>query len=104
MISLILGMALLVTAKTLALDKTVNLAGALLLFIAMGLMCYSVLAPLRELGSSSKKVPGPARTSELPKTDTTKELPPARISVPAASVTERTTQLIDDENAGRSRE
>ncbi|MGH9873364.1 MAG: zinc ribbon domain-containing protein [Pyrinomonadaceae bacterium] len=103
MICLILGMAVLTVVKTLALDKTFNLAGALLLFMAMGLMCYSVLAPLHERASNSKKLPESDRTGELPETETTKELPPARVPVPVASVTERTTQLIASEKAGTPR-
>jgi flagellar biosynthesis/type III secretory pathway M-ring protein FliF/YscJ len=104
MICLILGMAVLTVVKTLALDKTFNLAGALLLFMSMGLMCYSVLAPLRERAANSRKLPGSGRTNELAETETTKELPAARVPVPAGSVTERTTQLIATEKAGTPRE
>ena len=97
MISLILGMAVLTIVKTLALDKTFNLVGALLLFMAMGLMAYSVLAPMSERASRSKKLPASGRTSELSETDTTRELPAAGVPIPAASITERTTQLIATE-------
>ena len=72
MISLILGMAVLTVVKTLALDKTFNLVGALLLFVAMGLMAYSVIAPLGERAAKSSKLPGSGRTSELSETETTK--------------------------------
>ncbi|HKB67120.1 MAG TPA: hypothetical protein VKC61_14785 [Pyrinomonadaceae bacterium] len=43
-------------------------------------------------------------TSELSQTGTTKELPAARVPVPVASVTERTTQLIATEKVGTRRE
>ena len=103
MISLILGMAVLTVVKTLALDKTFNLVGALLLFLAMGLMCYSVLAPIRDGSPASRKFPRPDRSGEFPEAEDTKELPPARIPVPVASITERTTQLISaDDVAKRS--
>lgn len=105
MISLILGMAVLTIVKTLALDKTFNLVGASLLFLAMGLMAYSVLAPMRGGASSSRKRPGSDRTGKLAATGTMRELPPARVvPVPVASVTERTTQLIATEKADTPRE
>jgi hypothetical protein len=72
--------------------------------MAMGLMCYSVLAPLRERAANSRNLPGSGRTNELAETETTKELPPARVPVPVGSVTERTTQLIATEKAGTLRE
>jgi hypothetical protein len=104
MMCFILGMAALATTKTLGLDKVYNLGPLLLLFMAMGLMCYAVLSPLRDRGSSSRKLPGPGSTSELPETETTKELPAARVPVPVASVTERTTQLIATEKVSTPRE
>lgn len=104
MIFLIFGMAVLTTVKTLALDKTFNLFGALLLFISMGLMCYSVLAPMRDRALRSVKFPKGVDTSELSPTEAAKDLPPVRVPVPAASITERTTQLISTEKADTSRE
>ena len=104
MISLILGMAVLTIVKTLALDKTFNLVGALLLFMAMGLMAYSVLAPMGERASRSRKLPGSGRTSELSEAETTKALPGAGVPIPAASITERTTQLIATEKVSARRE
>jgi hypothetical protein len=100
MMCFILGMAALATTKTLGLDKIYNLGPLFLLFMAMGLMCYAVLAPMRDRASSSKTLPGPGSTSELPETETTRELPAARVPVPVASVTERTTQLIATEKVG----
>jgi len=99
----ILGMATLATVKTLGFDKTFNLGPLLLLFVGMFIMFYGgVLAPMRERGaSSSRKLPGPGSTSELPGTENTKELPAARVPVPVASVTERTTQLIATEKVPR---
>lgn len=99
----ILGLAVLFTTKTLEFPKSFNLIGGLFLFLAMGLMCYSVLAPMRDGGSRSRKLPASGKTSELP-AETTKELPAARVPVPIASVTERTTQLIATEKAGTPRE
>jgi len=104
MICFILGMAALATTKTLGFDKAFNLGPLLLLFMGMGIMCYGVFAPLRERASSSRKLPGLGATSELPETETTKELPAARVPVPVASVTERTTQLIATEKVGTPRE
>lgn len=101
----ILGMATLATVKTLGFDKTFNLGPLLLLFVGMFIMFYGgVLAPMRERASSSRNLPGPGSTSELPETETTKELPAARVPVPVASVTERTTQLIATEKVGTPRE
>lgn len=101
MISLILGMAELTVVKTFALDKTFNLFGTLLLFLAMGLMTFAVLSPMRDGSPSSRKFPRSAGTGELPETDITKQLPSARIPVPVASITERTTQLIAADDAGK---
>jgi hypothetical protein len=102
----ILGMAVLFTTKTLGFAKPFNLVGGALMFLAMGLMCYSLLVPLRHAGSRSKKLPAPGAPDELPKTASTKELPAARepFPVPVASVTERTTQLIAVEKMGTPRE
>lgn len=104
MICFIVSMAALATTKTLAVDKLFNLAPLLLLFIGMGVMCYGVFTPQRERASGSRKLTGLGSTSELPETEITKELPAARVPVPAASVTERTTQLIATEKAGTPRE
>jgi len=104
MICFILGMAALATTKTLSLDKAFNLGPLLLLFMGMGIMCYGLLGTMRERASGSRKLPGPGATSELPETEITKELPAARVPVPVASVTERTTQLIATEKAGTPRE
>lgn len=104
MISFILGMAVLVVVKTLELDKTINLVGSLFLFLAMGLMSYAVLSAARDGSSSSRKLKSPFRTGALRETETTKELPPARVPVPVASITERTTQLIANEDAGKRSE
>ena len=101
----ILGMATLAATKTLGFDKTFNLGPLLLLFVGMGIMFYGgVLAPMRDRASSSRKLPGLGSTNELPETENTKELPAARVPVPVASVTERTTQLIATEKAGTPRE
>jgi len=100
----ILGMAALATTKTLSLDKAFNLGPLLLLFLGMGIMSYGLLATMRDRASSSRKLPGPGATSKLPETEITKELPAARVPVPVASVTERTTQLISTEKVGTPRE
>ena len=104
MICFILGMAALATTKTLALDKIFNLGPLFLLFMGMGLMLYSVLLPMRDRAANSRRLPGLGTTSELPETEATKELPAARVPVPVASVTERTTQLIATEKVGTPRE
>ena len=100
----ILGMAALATTKTLSLDKAFNLGPLLLLFLGMGIMSYGLLATMRDRASSSRKLPGPGATSKLPESEITKELPAARVPVPVASVTERTTQLISTEKMGTPRE
>lgn len=100
----ILGMALLFITKTLEFPKSFNLVGGLFLFLAMGLMVYSVLTPMRDGGSRSRKLPAAGKTSELPEAETTKELAAARVPVPVASVTERTTQLISAEKVSTPRE
>ena len=104
MMSFILGMAMLFLVKTIGLGKGFNLIGGSLLFMAMGWMCYAVLSPMRDGSTASRKFPPRVRTSELPKTDITKELPAARIPVPVASITERTTQLISADVAGKRSE
>ena len=101
MICFVGGMAALAITKTLAFDKIFNLAPLLLLFAGMGIMLYGVLTSMRDRVSSSKRLPGLRPTSELPETETTKELPSARVPVPVASVTERTTQLIATEKVSR---
>jgi len=100
----ILGMAALATTKTLSLDKAFNLGPLLLLFLGMGIMSYGLLATMRDRASSSRKLTGPGATSKFPETEITKELPAARVPVPVASVTERTTQLISTEKVGTPRE
>jgi hypothetical protein len=104
MICFVGGMAALAITKTLAFDKIFNLAPLLLLFSGMGVMLYGVLTQMRDRVSSSRRLPGPGSTSELPRTETTKELPATGIPVPVASVTERTTQLISVEKVGAPRE
>lgn len=100
----ILGMAALATTKTLSLDKAFNLGPLLLLFLGMGIMCYGLLATMRDHALSSRKLSGSGSTSKLPETEITKELPAARVPVPVASITERTTQLIAVEKVGTPRE
>jgi hypothetical protein len=100
----ILGMATLAATKTLGFDNAFNLGPLLLLFLGMGIMCYGLLATMRDRALSSRKLPGPGATSQLPQTEITKELPAARVPVPVASVTERTTQLIATEKVGTPRE
>jgi len=100
----ILGMAALATTKTLSLDKAFNLGPLLLLFLGMGIMSYGLLAAMRDHASSSRKLSGSGSTSKLPETEITKELPAARLPVPVASITERTTQLIAVEKVGTPRE
>jgi hypothetical protein len=101
----ILGTAVLAAIKTLGFDKTFNLGPLLLVFVGMGIMFYGgVLLPMREGVRGSRELPGPGSTSELPQTETTKELPAAPVPVPVASVTERTTQLISSEKIGAPRE
>jgi hypothetical protein len=104
MICLILGMAVFTVAKTLALDKTFNLVGSFLVFLAMGLMGYSALSTMR-MGASQPSKPGHAGSpGELPETEPTKKLTAARVPVPPGSVTERTTQLIKTETSSESPE
>jgi len=101
LIMFVAGMAGLFITKTLGFPKSYNLIGGLLLFLAMGLMIHGLLAAMRESASRSRKLPTSAgTTSELPEAEITKALPSARVPVPVASVTERTTQLISVEKTG----
>jgi hypothetical protein len=103
MMAFILGMAVLFLVKTIGLGKGFNLIGGALLFISMGWMCYAVLSPMRDPLSRSRKFRALGMTGELPETANTTELAPARVPVPIASITERTTQLISaDDTARRS--
>jgi hypothetical protein len=69
----------------------------------MAAMAVAVLSPFRDGFPASRKISRVAGTGELPETEITKELPSARIPVPVASITERTTQLIAaDDTAKRS--
>jgi hypothetical protein len=104
MICFVGGMAALAITKTLAFDKIYNLAPLLLLFAGIGIMLYGVVTSMRDRASSSRTLPGLRSTGELPETESTKELPSARVPVPVASVTERTTQLIANEKVGTTRE
>jgi hypothetical protein len=104
MICFIVGMAALATTKTLSFDKTFNLGPLFILFIGMGIMLYGVLSPMRDRAFQSRKVLDPGSTGELHEAVTTKELTSARIPVPIPSITERTTQLMATEGAGKSRE
>src|SRR6185295_6793008 len=99
MMAFILGMAMIFLVKTLGLGKGFNLVGGFFLFLAMGWMCYAVLSPMRDRSAASRAFPRPRRTEELPQMANTMELPPARVPVPAASITERTTQLIAADDA-----
>ncbi|HWN08049.1 MAG TPA: hypothetical protein VNO50_02015 [Pyrinomonadaceae bacterium] len=104
MICFLLGMAALATVKTLGFDKTFRLGPLLLLFLGMGIMVFGVLSSLRILASKSTKVLDRERTAELQEAEVTKELPPAGVPVPVASITERTTQLISTQDASKFRE
>ena len=103
MSSFILGMALLAVLKTLAFDKTFNLIGMFFLFLGMALMFDGALSQMRAGAWKSRKLPPshPDLPAELPETEATKKLPAARVPVPLASITERTTQLIAIEDAGK---
>jgi hypothetical protein len=104
MMAFILGMAMLFLVKTIGLGKGFNLIGGSLLFLSMGWMCYAVLSPMRDGSLNSNRFPRRVQPEELPRTDITKELPAARIPVSVASITERTTQLISADVAGKRSE
>jgi hypothetical protein len=97
--SLILGLALLFVLKTLEVDKTYHLIAAFFLFMGMGVMCYGLFSAARAGAMKPGKLPQPDQQGELTQTEVTKELPSARVPVPVASITERTTQLIANEDA-----
>lgn len=99
MICFLLGMAALATVKTLGFDQTYRLGPLLLLFMGMAIMVFGILSSMRDFGSKSMKGGDGQRTGELHEAEVTKELPPARVPVPVASVTERTTQLIQNQDA-----
>jgi hypothetical protein len=104
MMALILGSAMLFLVKTLGLGKGFNLIGGFLLFLAMGWMCYAALSTMRGSSPASVRFPRVDGTGELPEMDITKELTSAHIPVPVASITERTTQLIAADDAGKRSE
>lgn len=105
MIFFIFGMASLATVKTLGFAKVFNLGPLFLLFLGMGIMLFGALSPMRDHHAlQARKTLPPKQTGELHEAETTRELPAARVPVSVPSITERTTQLIATEDAGKSRQ
>lgn len=105
MIIFILGMASLATVKTLGFAKVYNLGPLFLVFLGMGLMLFGALSPMRDrYALQARKVLHPPRTGELHEAEATKALASARVPVSIPSITERTTQLIANEDIVKSRE
>ena len=103
----VIGLVLIVTNKQFLMDRLFNLLGSFLLLGGISVATYGVLDAMRGGGSKSKRAKLSEETKnepdELAAANTTKELA-ERIPVPVPSVTERTTQLIENEIGHARRE
>jgi hypothetical protein len=93
---LLIGLVLLVTGRAFDVPKFISPLAAFLLVGGTAAVGYGVLAALRDGIASPKKLAHPTQDwGELPSASTN-ELPDPGIPVALPSVTERTTQLIDE--------
>ena len=90
-----LGILTLFTNKSFDLGKLFALLSTILMLVGTGLAVYSVISAVALNVKLSESEPGKPKERELKKPATTKELSEGH-PVPAPSVTERTTQLIDN--------
>ena len=95
---LLIGLVMLVSAKAFELPKFLGPLASFLLIGGTAAVAYGVLAALRDGAVSSKKLPRATNArSELAGSQTA-ELPNSSVPISLPSVTERTTQLIGEEN------
>ena len=88
---LLLGVVFTVIDKEFAISRLISLLGSILILGGVSVAMYGILDTLRG-GAPNKALRSPPRADEL-QAPTTRELEGGH--VPAPSVTERTTQLID---------
>lgn len=93
---LLIGLVLLVTGKAFDVPKFISPLAAFLLVGGTATVTYGVLAALRDGIASPKKLAQPAHDGGELSSASTSELPNSRIPIALPSVTERTTQLIDE--------
>jgi hypothetical protein len=93
---LLIGLVLLVTGKAFDVPKFISPLAAFLLIGGAATAAYGVLAALRDGIASPKKLAHPTREWGELSSASTSELPESRIPIALPSVTERTTQLIDE--------
>jgi hypothetical protein len=96
-----LGVLLLVTQKTFALDRMVRFFASCLLLGGTGIAMYGLLTALRDGASTRSKPPKP---NKLPPAETTKSLPEERVPVSLPSVTEATTELLERQDVRNTSE
>ena len=96
-----LGILLLVTQKTFALDRMVRFFASCLSLTGTGIIMYGLLTSLRD-GASTKS--RSSKASELPPAEITKSLPEERVPVPLPSVTEATTELLERQDVRNTSE
>ena len=95
---LLIGLVMLVSAKAFELPKFLAPLASFLLIGGTAAVAYGVLAALRDGVVASKKLPRATNArSELAGSQTA-ELPDNSVPISLPSVTERTTQLIGEEN------
>ncbi len=92
-IAVIFGIALLAIGKN---NGLITLPGLLIALAGMLLAVYGVLSPLKAMALSSRQSSQP-KALKQPEPDL--YLPPKHFSEPVPSVTERTTELLEIENA-----
>lgn len=93
---LLIGLVLLVTGKAFDVPKFISPLAAFLLVGGTATVGYGVLAALRDGIASPKTIAQPTRDWGELSSASTSELPDAGIPIALPSVTERTTQLIDE--------
>lgn len=91
-----IGVLMLIAGGTFALGKTFGLLSTAMMLAGIAVTCSSLFsAMMRGTATSELKETAHAGTPEFEKAPTTRQLEGDRIPVPPASVTERSTQLID---------
>jgi hypothetical protein len=96
---LVVGLAIIMLAASRSFDlgRLFGLATSVLFLTGVGLATYGVLSAIGKGVSLSGKKSANSPPDELQKASTTRKLSDAGIPIPVPSVTERTTQLIENE-------